>query len=202
MGMLATGLALVLGVVLGLVAGFFRGVLSHVIMRAMDVIMAFPALLLAIAITAALGPSLTNVMIAVGITGVPTFARLVHGEVLSVRERDYILAARTIGMKDLRIIARHVLPNVLYSIIVLSTLRLGGAILAETALSFLGMGIRPPTPSWGWMTNMGRAYLETTPWVTLFPGGAIFVTVLGFNFLGDGIRDLLDPRLKRGPKTA
>ncbi|MBI1801911.1 MAG: ABC transporter permease [Chloroflexi bacterium] len=196
-GLIAVGIALLSGVTLGLVAGYWSNTLAEqVIMRAMDALLAFPALVLALALVAALGPSLQNAIIAVGIVGIPAYARLTRGQVLSVKEREYVEAARTIGAPSLRIILRHILPNVTAPLIVQSSLGIGFAILAEAGLSFLGLGVQPPTPSWGSMLNSGRGYLEIDPWLIIGPGTAIFLAVLGFNFLGDGIRDVLDPRMR------
>jgi peptide/nickel transport system permease protein len=196
-GVIAVGIALVIGTVLGLIAGYLSGsFVDSVIMRCMDAILAFPTLVLALAITAALGPSLTNVMIAVGVVGIPGYARLVRGQVLSVREREYIEAARTIGVSDTRIIWRHILPNVTAPIIVQASLGVAFAILAEASLSFLGLGVQPPTPSWGAMLSVGKDWLQYVPWMAIVPGAAIFLVVLAFNFIGDGIRDALDPHLR------
>jgi ABC-type dipeptide/oligopeptide/nickel transport system permease subunit len=162
----------------------------------MDGLLALPTLVLALAITAMLGPSLTNAMLAIGITGVPVFARLVRGQVLSVRELDYIQAARSLGAGDGRVMLTHVLPNVLAPIVVQASLAMPTAILAEAGLSFLGLGVQPPTPSWGAMLNTAKGYLQQDPWLAIAAGTAIFVTVLGFNFLGDAVRDALDPRLR------
>ncbi len=198
-GVIAVAIAVVVGTTLGLVAGYWGGRwIDEVIMRAVDALLAFPSLVLAIAITAVLGPNLQNAMIAIGIVNIPSFARLVRGQVLSIRPKEFVEAARTLGARDARVMVRHVLPNVLGSIIVLASLRLAFAVLAEASLSFLGLGAQPPTPTWGSMLNAGRNYLEQAPWVSLFSGGAIFLTVFGFSVLGDGIRDALDPRLKAG----
>jgi peptide/nickel transport system permease protein len=197
-GLIAVGIALVIGTTLGLVAGYSPIPFADaIIMRAMDALLAFPTLVLALAITAALGPSLSNVMIAVGVVGIPVYARLVRGQVLSVKERDYIEAARTIGVPDSRIMWRHILPNVTAPLIVQASLGIAFAILAEASLSFLGVGVQPPTPSWGAMLSFGKDYLQMAYWMAMAPGLAIFLTVLSFNFLGDGIRDALDPRLYR-----
>lgn len=196
-GFIAVGIALFVGVALGLIAGYWSNSwLEAVIMRTMDALLAFPALVLALALVAALGPNLQDAIIAIGIVGIPAYARLTRGQVLSVRERDYIEAARTVGATDFRIIFRHILPNVTAPLIVQSSLGIAFAILAEAGLSFLGLGVQPPTPSWGEMLNAGRGYLEIDPWLIIGPGMAIFLCVLGFNFLGDGIRDVLDPRLR------
>jgi peptide/nickel transport system permease protein len=164
-------------------------------MRTVDVFLAFPVIVLAIAIIAVLGPSLVNVMIALGLVAWTTYARVLRGQVLVLRELDFVQAARAIGTGDRRIILRHILPNALAPIIVLATVGMAAAIIAEAALSFLGLGVQPPTPSWGSMLNEGRAFLRTAPHISTLPGLAIMLTVLGFNFLGDGLRDALDPRL-------
>lgn len=196
-GIVAVGFAMIVGITLGLIAGYWSNSLAEqVIMRAMDALLAFPALVLALALVAALGASLQNAIIAIGVVGIPAYARLTRGQVLSVREREYIEAARTIGASDTRIILRHILPNVTAPLIVQSSLGVAFAILAEAGLSFLGLGVQPPTPSWGSMLAAGRGYLEIDPWLIIGPGTAIFLAVLGFNFLGDGIRDVLDPWLR------
>jgi peptide/nickel transport system permease protein len=195
-GVVAVAIGLVTGVIIGLVAGYHGGWIDDVLMRTMDGLRAFPALVLALAISAVLGQGLLNVMIAVGVVYVPTFARLVHAQTLSIRERDYITAARVIGVGPWRIMLRHIWPNTVGPIIVQASLAAAFAILAEASLSFLGLGVRPPTPSWGAMLRSGYQYLSTAPWLSLYPGAAIFVTVLGFNVLGDGLRQALDPRLR------
>lgn len=195
-GMISVGLALIAGATLGLLAGYYGGWVDHVISRLMDVLFAFPAILLAIGIMAVLGSNLNNVMIAIGIVYMPIFARVTRGAVLTVRHTEYVLAARALGASDAGIILRHVLPNSMAPIIVQTTLSLGFAILAEAALSFLGLGTEPPTPSWGLMLNTGRGFIERAPWVAIFPGLAIMLVVLSFNILGDGLRDALDPRLR------
>ena len=195
-GLLSVGISLVAGVSLGLVAGYRGGWLDEVIMRAMDGLLAFPALVLALAITAALGPNLRNAMIAIGVVGIPGFARLVRGQVLSLRAQEFVEAARAGGLGDVRIVLRHIVPGTLAPIIVHASLRVAFAVLAEAGLSFLGLGVQPPTPSWGAMLSAGREYLETAPWLCMAPGAAIFVTTLSFNFVGDGLRDAFDPRLR------
>jgi len=194
-GVIAVGIALVLGVSIGLAAGYWGGRLDDVLMRVMDAVQAFPALILALAITAALGPGISKVMIAIGVVGTPAFARLTRAQVLSVRERDYVIAAQALGASSLRTILQHVWPNVTAPIIVQATLLVGGAIITEASLSFLGVGVQPPTPSWGSMLQIGYQYMQIAPWLSIFPGIAIFLTVLAFNFLGDGLRVALDPRL-------
>jgi peptide/nickel transport system permease protein len=195
-GLFTVAVALIIGLPLGLIAGFFGGRVDDLIMRAIEVILSFPTLVLALGITAVLGPRLIHALFAIGIVFVPHFARLIRGQVLSVREHDFVAAARALGASDARLVRLHVLPNCLAPILVQSTFSIAFAILTEAALSFLGLGTQPPTPSWGIMLSMGRGYLEQAPWLGAFPGLAIFLTVLGFNLLGDGIRDALDPRLK------
>jgi peptide/nickel transport system permease protein len=195
-GLISVGIASFCGVTLGLLAGYFPR-LDNPIMRAMDVLLAFPGLLLAIAILGALGPSLTNAMIAVGIGATPSFVRITRSAVLRVRTREYVEASRAVGATDSRIVMRHVLPNASSEIIVTTTLSMASAILAASVLSFLGLGAQPPTPEWGAMVFSAKDFLDIAPYMALFPILAIFVTVLGFNFLGDGLRDALDPRLYR-----
>src|SRR5512143_63863 len=188
-GLLAVGCAMIVGVSLGLIAGYWsNSLLDQVIMRGMDALLAFPGLLIALALVAALGASLQNVIIAVATVSVPAYTRLTRGQVLSVKERDFVVAARTVGAQDRRIILRHILPNVTAPLIVQSSLGVAFAILTEAGLSFLGLGVQPPTPSWGSMLSAGRGFLDTDPWLVIGPGTAIFLAVLGFNFLGDGIR--------------
>ncbi|HUY99789.1 MAG TPA: ABC transporter permease [Thermomicrobiaceae bacterium] len=195
-GVIAVAIGLVLGSVLGLIAGYLYGLVDSVIMRVMDGLLAFPALVLALAITAMLGPSLVNVMIAIGVTGIPSYARLVRGQVLALRGLDYVVAARSLGQRPTKIVVAHILPNTIAPIIVQTSISIPGAILAEAGLSFLGLGVQPPTPSWGAMINTAQGYMLRDPWVVIAPGVAIFVTVLAFNFLGDALRDALDPRLR------
>lgn len=195
-GLITVGISMTIGVLLGGIAGYFGRWADQLIMRLIDILMAFPSILMAIALVAVLGPSLQNAMIAVGIVGIPQFARIVRSAVLSVKETEYIEAARAIGAKHKRILMQHVLPNCLAPIIVQATLGVGTAILDAAGLSFLGLGAQPPTPEWGAMLSDGRSALQTAPWVVAFPGIAIFLVVLGFNLFGDGLRDALDPRLK------
>ncbi len=195
-GIIAVGIALSIGVTLGLLAGFIGGVADNVIMRFVDAVQAFPALILALAITAALGPGIGNAMIAIGFVSMTTIARLTRGQTLSEREREYVAAARVVGVSPITIMARHIWPNVTAPIIVQATLMVATAIVTEASLSFLGVGVVPPTPSWGAMLRSGSLYLETAPWLAFAPGIAIFITVLAFNFVGDGVRQALDPRLK------
>jgi peptide/nickel transport system permease protein len=195
-GIIAVSIAATAGTLLGLVAGYAGRIIDEVIMRAMDILFAFPAILLAIAILAALGRGITNAMIAIGIVYIPIFARIARGAVLSVREEEFVESARAIGARDTRILFRHIFPNSTAPLIVEVTLSLAFAILAEAALSFFGLGTQPPDPSWGRMLSEGRAYFRQSAWMGIFPGLAIMLTVMGFNFLGDGLRDALDPRLK------
>lgn len=195
-GAVSVVLALVAGTLIGGIAGFFGGRLDDYLMRLVDVLFAFPGLVLAIVIAGLLGPSRTNAMIAIGIVYAPAFARVIRGSVLSVMAESYVEAARVVGASDLRIMARHLLPNILAPIIVMTTVYLSTAILSEASLSFLGLGSQPPEPSWGGMLNAARRFMELAPWLAIFPGCAIMLVVLGFNFLGDGLRDVLDPRLR------
>lgn len=192
-GVIAVGISLVVGVVTGLVAGYYGRFVDDALMRLMDMLFAFPAVLLAIAILAVLGPGVTNAMIAIGVVYVPIFARVTRAGVLAVREEVYVRAARSVGAGDLRIMATHVLPNVAGPIIVQTSLSLAFAILSEAALSFLGLGVQPPAPSWGRMLFDGRDFIEQAWWMGFFPGAAIFATVLSFNIVGDALRDALDP---------
>ena len=195
-GVIAALIGTLIGVPIGLVAGYVGGALDEVLMRAMDALYSFPGILLAMAVVAAIGPGAQNVMLAVGVTTSPVFARLVRGQVLSVREMDYVNAARSTGAAPLRIMARHILPNVLAPIIVQASLAAGFAVLAEASLSYLGVGIRPPAPTWGGLLREGFPLLSYNPWLSLVPGLAISLLVLGLNFLGDALRDVLDPRLR------
>jgi len=195
-GLISVSIGLIAGGFLGLIAGFFGGLLDNIIMRVMDVMMAFPGILLALGLVAALGPGLYNVMIAVGIWSIPLFARLVRGTVLSVKENDFVDGAKALGASNLRIIGRHILPNIIPPVLVLSTLRLATALLSAAALSFLGLGAQPPQPDWGAMLSQARAHIHSSPHLSLFPGLAIMILVLSFNMVGDGLRDALDPRLK------
>ena len=194
-GIIAVGIAVSLGVTLGLVSGYIGGRVDDVVMRFVDAVQAFPGLILALAITAALGPSISNAMVAIGFVSMPGIARLTRGQTLSEREREYVAAARVIGASPLHLMVRHIWPNVTAPIIVQATLMVAGAIVTEASLSFLGVGVQPPTPSWGAMLRTGSQYLEVAPWIAFAPGIAIFLTVLAFNFVGDGLRRALDPRL-------
>jgi len=197
-GVISVSIGFLLGVSIGLIAGYLGGIFDLLAMRAIDALLAFPFLVLAIAITAALGPEIRNTMIAIGIVAVPAYARLTRGQVLSVRERDFVVAARTVGASPLRIVFRHIFPNITNPLVVQATLGTAGAILAEAALSFLGLGAQAPTPSWGLDINYSQRYLANLKWwMSAGPGIAIFLAVFAFNFLGDALRDALDPRLRR-----
>jgi peptide/nickel transport system permease protein len=197
-GVISVSIGFILGVSLGLAAGYLGGKFDLFAMRAVDALLAFPALVLAIAITAALGPQIQNAMIAIGIVAIPGYARLTRGQVLSVRTREYIVAARTVGATPLRIVIRHIFPNITNALVVQATLATAFAILAEAALSFLGLGPQPPAPSWGQDVNYSQRYLANMKWwMSAGPGLAIFTAVFAFNFLGDALRDALDPRLRR-----
>jgi peptide/nickel transport system permease protein len=197
-GVVVVGISASLGALLGAIAGYYGGLVDEIVSRISDVLMAFPGLLLAIAVVAVLGPSLTNVVLALTLIGWVGYARLVRGQVLRVREFEYVQAARALGAAVPRILVKHIVPATLPALTVQATLGMGGAILSEAALSFLGLGVQPPTPSWGTMLNYGRAHLLDAPHLTIFPGLAIAILVLGFNFLGDGLRDALDPSLSEG----
>ncbi len=195
-GVVVVGLAGSLGTFVGVVAGYTGGWLDEGLMRLTDIFFAFPALILAMAISGALGPSLTNAMIAIAVVSWPVYARLVRSQVLSLRQREYVEAARSLGASTPSIIWRHILPNTLAPLMVQASFDLGGAILAAAGLSFIGFGTQPPTPEWGVMISEGRNYIATQPWLSLFPGLAILFTVAAFNLIGDGLRDALDPRLR------
>lgn len=195
-GFVAVGITAVAGVALGLIAGYYGRAIDSVIMRWVDIMLAFPGILLAMALVAILGSSLFNLMLAVGIAAIPEYTRVVRGTVLSAREAEYVVAARVTGARDRSIVLRHILPNVLPPVIVLATLGIAGAIILGSTLSFLGLGIKPPTPEWGNMLADGRSMLRHQWWVSLFPGLAIMLTVLAINLLGDGLRDALDPRIR------
>jgi peptide/nickel transport system permease protein len=193
-GAVSVAIAMAIGVPLGLLAGYFGGKCDAVISRIMEALLSCPFLVLAIALGAFLGPSLTNAMIAIGLSAMPIFARLTRGQVLAIRHEDYLEGARAIGLPDRWIILRYVLPNVLSPLVVQATLTIASAILAEASLSFLGLGQQPPLPSWGSMLNTAKNFMEQAPWMSIAPGVAIYVTVLCFNLLGDGLRDALDPK--------
>jgi len=195
-GVVAVGVAIAAGVPLGLISGYFGGLADHAIMRAMDAIIAFPALVLALAIVGAVGPGTFQIMVAIGIASVPLYARLTRGQVLTIREQDYVEAARSLGAGDVRVLWRHILPNSLSPLIVQASLGVAFAILAEAGLSFLGVGVQPPSPTWGGMLSQALPLIERAAYLSIFPGIAIFVTVLAINMLGDALRDVLDPRLR------
>jgi peptide/nickel transport system permease protein len=195
-GTVSIAIALFFGMILGTTSGFFGGMVDNLIMRILDILLAFPYLLLAIAVVSAIGPGILNTTIAVGIWAIPGFARIIRASVITIKKADYIQAARAIGASNTRIILSHILPNFISPVIVYSTLYMANAILIEAALSFLGLGVQPPTPSWGLMVSSGRDFLLSAPHIATLPGIAIMVTVLGFNLLGDGLRDSLDPKLR------
>lgn len=195
-GVVAVALATTVGALLGVTSGYRGGRLDRALMFIVDLLMAFPLLLLALAIIATLGPGLMNVMLAIALGSVPIFARVMRAETRAIRERDFVAAARSIGASHPRIIRKYIFPNIMASTIVLASTRIGTAVLTEASLSFLGLGIRPPTPSWGIMVAEGRAYLEQAPWIALIPGVTIMITLLSFNLFGDGLRDALDVRLR------
>ncbi len=196
-GFVAVGISISIGTTLGLIAGYFRGMVDELIMRLVDVMLCFPSFFLILAVIAFLEPSLGNIMVVIGLTSWMGVARLVRAETLTLRERDFVAASRLAGAGAGRILFIHILPNALAPVLVAATLGVAGAILTESALSFLGIGVQAPTPSWGNMLMDGREVLEFAPWLSLFPGLAILVTVLGYNLLGESLRDLLDPRLRR-----
>lgn len=195
-GIIAVLIALVVGTLLGVLTGYFGGRTDTIIMRVVDIMFAFPGLILAIVIAGLLGPSRRNAMIAIGIVYAPAFARVIRGSVLSVVGEPYLEAGRVLGARNGWLIRRYILPNIIAPLLVLTSIYLSSAILSEAALSFLGLGAQPPEPSWGGMLSIARTYMERAPWMAVFPGLAIMVVVLGFNFLGDGLRDVLDPRLR------
>jgi peptide/nickel transport system permease protein len=196
-GLISVAISMAIGGPLGLFAGYIGGWFDEISMRLMDILYSFPAIILAMLITAMLGPSLTNTMIAIGIVGAPGFSRIIRGPVLSEKEREYIQAARSLGASPLFILFRHILPNILAPILVASTVSFSLALLSEAALSYLGLGVQPPEPSWGTMLLTGKRFFEVAPWIAIFPGLAIVIAVLGSNLLGDALRDVLDPRLKK-----
>ncbi|MDH5406774.1 MAG: ABC transporter permease [Candidatus Aminicenantes bacterium] len=195
-GLTVVTISAALGILLGSISGYYGGAVDEVIMRVIDILLAFPGILLAIAMAALLGPGLNNVIVALSMISWVAYARLVRGEVLKVREMPYVEAAKVVGASSPRIIFRHILPNIMAPVIVQATLGIAGVIIAEASLSFLGLGVQPPTPSWGNMLSDGILHMMDAPHLTIFPGLAIMVVVLGFNFLGDGLRDALDPRMK------
>ena len=198
-GVVAVAIGATLGILVGLVAGFFGGAVDNLLMRIIDILLVLPTILLSLVIVAMLGAGVFNLMIAVGIANAPRFARVIRAEVLAVKQMVFVNAASALGASSIRLMARHILPNILASILVLSTLRIAQAITTEASLSFLGLGVPPPTPTWGSMIADGRIYLRTSPWVAIIPGIMIMLIVMAFNLFGDGLRDLLDPKL-RGSK--
>src|SRR5512136_3284517 len=196
-GFVSTGIAILIGAILGSVAGYYGRGVDAVIMRFVDIMLCFPTFFLILAVIAFLEPSIWNIMIVIGVTGWMGVARLVRAEFLSLKERDYAVAEKALGAKDFRIIFRHILPNALAPVLVSATLGVAGAILTESALSFLGIGVQPPTPSWGNILTAGKDNIDIAWWLSFYPGTAILITVLGYNLLGEGIRDALDPRLRR-----
>lgn len=196
-GVIAVSMSLLAGGTLGAIAGYYGGVLDNVIMRTMDIFLAVPSLLLSMCIVAALGPSMFNLMIAIAISSIPGYARIVRSSVLTVKDQEFVEAARCIGARDWQIILFQIIPNCLAPIIVQATLKVAGAILSTSSLSFLGLGVRPPAPEWGSMLSNGRSYLRDSWHITMFPGLAIMITILALNLLGDGLRDALDPKLKQ-----
>lgn len=193
-GIVSVGIAILLGVPLGVLAGYFGGITDIVISRCTEALLAVPFLILAIALAAFLGPSLTNAMIAIGLSAAPIFVRLTRGQVINIRAEDYVEGAHAIGLSTWRILSRYILPNALPPVLVQATLTIAAAIIAEASLSFLGLGQQPPAPSWGSMLNTAKNFMAQAPWLALWPGLAIFTVVLGFNLVGDGLRDALDPR--------
>lgn len=185
---------LTIGIIVGVTAGYFGGFIDNVIMRFIDIILAFPGLILDLAIAGILGPSLINLMIAIAAVQWVRYARIIRGMVLSIKEEEFVLAARVLGSSNFKIIKKHILPNIIPQIIILATLDMGSIILRISGLSFLGLGVQPPTPEWGAMLNDGRPYMQTAPWLMIFPGVSILIVVMAFNLLGDGLRDLLDPK--------
>jgi len=195
-GFVAVGIAVIIGIIIGAAAGYYGGWVDDLLMRFVDMMLCFPSFFLILAVIAILEPSIYNIMAVIGLTGWMGVARLVRAEFLRIREMDYVKAARSIGASDFRIVFRHILPNALNPVIVAATLGVAGAILTESALSFLGIGVQPPTPSWGNMLTAGKNNMEIAWWLSVYPGLAILITVLGYNLLGEGLRDILDPRLK------
>jgi peptide/nickel transport system permease protein len=196
-GFVAVGISTLIGVILGAVSGYYGGIVDRVVMRFVDIMLCFPTFFLILAVVAFLQPSIWNIMIVIGITSWMNVTRLVRAEFLSLRERDFVLAAISQGAGDLRIIFLHILPNAMAPVLVAATLGVAAAVLVESSLSFLGLGVQPPNPSWGNMLTEGKDNIEIAWWLSLFPGLAIFITVMGYNLLGEGIRDILDPRLRR-----
>lgn len=196
-GFVAVGISISIGTVLGLISGYFRGWLDEIIMRAVDIMLCFPSFFLILAVIAFLEPDLTNIMVVIGLTSWMGVTRLVRADTLSLREREFVAAARLAGSPTSRILLRHILPNALAPVLITATLGVAGAILVESSLSFLGLGVQPPTASWGNMLMEGKAVIESAPWLSVYPGLAILITVLGYNLLGESLRDMFDPRLRQ-----
>ncbi|MFA6807752.1 MAG: nickel transporter permease, partial [Eubacteriales bacterium] len=196
-GIIVTAVSSFIGVFLGLLAGFYGGIIDEIIMRIVDVFLAFPGLILALVVAGLLGPGMSNVIFALSMVGWMGYARVVRGVVLAEKEKEFVETAKSLGASDFYIMYHHLLPNVIAPVIVMASIGIGYAIVAAAGLSFLGLGVQPPTAVWGSMLNEGKAYLQTAPYLTIFPGFAIMITVLAFNFLGDGLRDLLDPRFEK-----
>ncbi|CAM3036549.1 ABC transporter permease [Paenibacillus sediminis] len=196
--LISVGIAMLIGVPIGLLSGYYRGFWDEwIVMRSVDAMQAFPFLILALAISAVLGAGFGNAMLAIGIGFAPAFIRITRGQVLTLRNMEYIQAARSVGVKDARILFRHILPNALNPIVIQATLAMASGIIAEASLSYLGLGVQPPTPSWGSMLNQAQTLLSVAPYATIYPGMAIFLVVLGFNLLGDGLQQILDPRVRK-----
>ncbi|HET7037793.1 MAG TPA: ABC transporter permease [Thermomicrobiaceae bacterium] len=196
-GFVGTGLGVLIGVIIGILSGFYGGWVDGIFMRLLDIQLAFPGLLLAITIVAVLGVGTVNVIIAIGIFSIPVFARVLRGSIIALKESDFVLAAHAVGVGDRRLMFVHLLPNAVAPVIVIATLRLGTAILTAASLSFLGLGIRPPSPEWGAMLSDGRQFIQNAPWVAIFPGVAILLIVLALNLFGDGLRDAIDPKMRQ-----
>ncbi len=196
-GVCSVLIALLVGIPFGLLAGYFGGIIDGCISRATEALLSIPFLILAIALAAFLGPSLVNAMIAIGVSAAPLFIRLARGQVLAIKNEDYVQSTRSLGASNTRIVLRHILPNIMPALIVQATIMIASAIIAEASLSFLGLGLQPPNPSWGSMLNTAKNFMTQAPWMSIFPGTAIFLVVFGFNLLGDGLRDALDPRQDR-----
>ncbi|MFH0924386.1 MAG: oligopeptide ABC transporter permease [bacterium] len=196
-GFVSVGISTFIGVILGSIAGYYAGIIDNVIMRLVDIMLCFPTFFLILAVISIVEPSIWNIMIVIGLTSWPGVSRLIRAEILSLKEREFILAAKSQGLSDKRIILRHIIPNALAPVLVAATLGIAGAILTESALSFLGLGVQPPTPSWGNILTAGKDNIEIAWWLSIFPGLAILITVLGYNLLGEGVQDAIDPRLNR-----
>ena len=196
-GFVGTGMGVLIGVIIGILSGFYGGLIDGFFMRLLDIQLAFPGLLLAITIVAVLGVGTINVIIAIGIFSIPVFARVLRGSIMALKEADFVLAAHAVGVGDRRLMFVHLLPNAVAPVIVIATLRLGTAILTAASLSFLGLGIRPPSPEWGAMLSDGRQFIQNAPWVAIFPGVAILLIVLALNLFGDGLRDAIDPKMRQ-----